>query len=123
MQCFPQSGTMEMSDQNPLPWEVWHARFDFSEGSGYKFRPVVILASSPKGIIAAMVTSATNKLDLEHDYRLKDWGAAGLDKPSIVRLSRIAEVPEGYLGTAGRIGRLSDMDIDGIDGALAGMVG
>lgn len=80
---------MAMSDQGPLPWEVWHARFDFSEGSGYKFRPVVVLAANSRGTIAAMVTSATNKLALEYDYRLKDWRMAGLDKPSIVRLRRV----------------------------------
>ncbi len=52
-----------------------------------------------------MVTSATNKLSLDHDYLIREWEAAGFDKPSIARLDRIAEIPPGYLGTAGRIGR------------------
>lgn len=78
-----------------------------------------MLAKKTDGTLVAMVTSSTNKLSLSHDYHLKDWKAAGLDKPSIARLDRIAEIPAGYLGTAGRIGRLSDVDIAGIKAMLA----
>ena len=35
-----------MSELVPQPWEIWHARFDFSEGHGYKYRPVIVLATS-----------------------------------------------------------------------------
>lgn len=107
-----------MSSESPSVWEVWHARFDFSEGHGYKYRPVIVLAEKTDGTLVAMVTSSANKLSLSHDYHLKDWKAAGLDKPSIARLDRIAEIPAGYLGTAGRIGRLSDVDIAGIKAML-----
>lgn len=108
-----------MSERVPQPWEVWHARFDFSEGRGYKFRPVVVLATRPDGSLVAMVTGAANKLSLEHDYPIREWEAAGLEKPSIARLDRIAEIPAGYLGTAGRIGRLADGDIVAIKAILA----
>lgn len=107
-----------MSERAPRPWEVWHARFDFSEGRGYKYRPVIVLATRLDGSLVAMVTSAANKLSLEHDYPIREWEVAGLDKPSIARLDRIAEIPAGYLGTAGRIGRLSDGDIDAIKAIL-----
>lgn len=66
-----------------------------------------------------MVTGTGNKLALEHDYSIREWEAAGLDKPSAARLDRIAEVPAGYLGTAGRIGRLADTDITAITTILA----
>ena len=108
-----------MSERVPQPWEVWHARFDFSEGHGYKFRPVIVLATRPDGSLVAMVTGAGSKLSLEHDYLIREWEAAGLDKPSIARLDRIAEIPAGYLGTAGRIGRLADGDIAAIKAILA----
>ena len=108
-----------MSERVPQPWEVWHARFDFSKGHGYKFRPVIVLAARPDGSLVTMVTSSANKLSLEHDYPLRDWKAAGLEKPSIARLDRIAEIPAGYLGTAGRIGRLADGDIAAIKAILA----
>lgn len=108
-----------MSEHVPQPWEIWHARFDFSEGRGYKFRPVIILATRPDGTLVTMVTGSTNKLSLEHDYPIREWKAAGLDKPSIARLDRIAEIPAGYLGTAGRIGRLADSDIAAIKAILS----
>ena len=57
-----------------------------------------------------MVTSATNKLRLEHDYLLRDWREVGLDKPSIARADRIAEIPQSYVGAVGRTGRLSVRD-------------
>lgn len=99
-----------MSDCVPEPWEVWHARFNYEEGKGYKYRPVIIVGSGSSGDLVMMVTSATSKRTLEHDYHLKDWEAAGLDKPSIARADRIAEVPASYLGTVGRIGSLSARD-------------
>lgn len=103
-----------MSELVPQPWEIWHARFDFSEGHGYKYRPVIVLATRPDGSLVAMVTGVANKLSLAHDYAIREWEAAGLDKPSIARLDRIAEIPAGYLGIAGRIGRLVDSDIAAI---------
>ena len=107
------------SAQKPRPWEVWHARFNFSEGHGYKYRPVIVLAKNSNGTLVAMITGSNNKLALEHDYYLQDWKAAGLTKPSIARLDRIVEIPSGYLGTAGRIGCLSNIDIDAIKMILA----
>lgn len=113
---------MTMNERTPQPWEVWHARFDFSEGRGYKYRPVIVLAASSDGSLVAMVTSANNKLALAHDYPIREWAAAGLDKPSIARLDRIAQIPAGYLGNAGFIGRLVDEDIAAIKAILAEIV-
>jgi mRNA interferase MazF len=98
------------SSEAPEPWEVWHARFDFSEGKGYKYRPVIVIDIAEDGSIVMMVTSATNRLHLVHDYLISDWKGAGLEKPSIARADRIAHIPAGYLGTAGRIGRYGDTD-------------
>ena len=110
------------SSAAPQLWEVWHARFDFSEGKGYKYRPVIVVGVRDDGSLVMMVTSATNKLHLEHDYLIRDWEAAGLDKPSVARADRIAQIPAGYLGTVGRIGRLSDTDIAAITRILAEIV-
>ena len=54
-----------------------------------------------------------------YDYPIREWEAAGLGKPSIARLDRIAEIPASYLGTAGRIGRLANGDIAAIKTILA----
>lgn len=44
--------------------------------------------------MTVMVTSATNKLSLDHDYLIREWEAAALDKPSITSLDCIAEIPQ-----------------------------
>lgn len=69
-------------------------------------------------MLAVMVTSAANKLRMEHDCPLVDWRQAGLDKPSIARADRVALLPAGYVGSAGRIGRLSDRDATAVAAAL-----
>ena len=56
---------MTASEATPAPWEIWHARFNFDDHS-YKFRPVLVLACSQDGLLAAMITSASNKLSLSH---------------------------------------------------------
>lgn len=95
----------------PQLWEIWHARFNYEEGKGYKYRPVIVVGVRDDGSLVMMVTSATNKLSLEHDYLIRDWREAGLDKPSIARVDRIAEIPSSYLGSAGYLGRLRDEDV------------
>ena len=47
---------MTASKAAPAPWEIWHARFNFDD-RGYKFRPVLVLACAPEGLLAAMITS------------------------------------------------------------------
>ena len=103
----------------PKPWEIWHARFNFDDGKGYKYRPVIVLGSLADGTLVMMVTSATNKLRLEHDCPIRHWREAGLDKPSIARVDRIAVTPASYLGSAGRIGRLAEEDIASVSAMLA----
>ena len=103
-----------MNEVVPQIWDVWHARFNYDGGRGYKYRPVIIVGTKEGGALVMMVTSSTNKLHLEHD-----WEAAGLRKPSIARTDRIAEVSVAYFGTADRIGRLSSRDVEGIVSILA----
>lgn len=93
-----------MSEVSPEPWEVWHARFDFDDGKGYKYRSVIVLGIRADRSLVMMVTSSTNKLHLKHDYLIRDWREAGLDKPSIARADHIAEIPPRYLGSAGEDG-------------------
>lgn len=98
------------SDTDPQMWEIWHARFNYDDKKGYKYRPVIIVGKHEDGSLVMMVTSSTNKLSLPHDCRLHDWQAAGLKNPSLARVDRVAVIPQGYIGTAGRIGKLSEAD-------------
>ena len=72
-----------MNNRAPHVWEIWHARFNYSEGKGYKYRPVIVIDVHRSGLLIMMVTSATNKLHLEHDYLIRNWKEAGLDKESL----------------------------------------
>ena len=63
---------MRTSEPPPSPWEIWHARFNFDR-RGYKFRPVLVLSRTPSGLLAAMITSASNKPALPHDTPIEDW--------------------------------------------------
>lgn len=56
------------NDHAPQEWEIWHARFDFSEGKGCKYRPVIVVDTCEDGSLVMMVTSAGNKLHLDHDF-------------------------------------------------------
>lgn len=111
-----------MSEPRPHVWEIWHARFNYDGGKGYKYRPVIIVGTRDDGSLVMMVTSSTNKLRLEHDYVIQNWKQAGLNKPSIARIDRIAEIPAGYLGSAGRIGKLSETDIAAISSILSTII-
>lgn len=116
-QSFPPNG-MTVNNAKPRQWEIWHARFDFNDRKGYKYRPVIIVETYADGTLAMMVTSSTNKLSLPHDYLLADWREAGLEKPSLARVDRRVILPEGYFGRAGRIGRLSLRDIGALEAIL-----
>ncbi len=107
-----------MAMDEPQKWEVWRARFNFEEGKGYKYRPVVIVGKQLDQMEAMMVTGCGNKLSLPHDHVLIDWEEAGLDKPSIARADRIARLPLSYIGTSGRIGKLSESDKSAISSQL-----
>lgn len=44
---------MTASEAAPAPWEIWHARFNFDD-HGYKFRPVLVLASTQDGLLGSI---------------------------------------------------------------------
>ena len=79
---------MTASETAPAPWEIWHARFNFDD-RGYKFRPVLVLACSPDGLLAAMITSfklnsRTNSFTLQNRVkRYRNEPTA----PSVYRLA------------------------------------
>ena len=102
----------------PAPWEIWHARFNFDDRT-YKFHPALVLACSQDRLLAAMTTSASNKLSRPLDTPLDDWQEAGLTKPTLVRVDQIALLPPTYLGTVGRIGSLSPRDAHRVSRTLA----
>lgn len=86
--------------------ELWVADIPFTDGSGSKRRPVLILWLDAMDVIAAVVTTASPRS--KADVPLTDWHASGLRAASTVRLSRLDCLERSLLIT--RIGIISAAD-------------
>lgn len=79
---------MTASEGAPVPWEIWHARFNFDDRS-YKFRPVLVLAYSQDGLLAAMITSF--KLNARtNSYTLENRVKRARNEPTALAVYRLA---------------------------------
>jgi mRNA interferase MazF len=92
------------------PGEFWVADIPFTDGSGSKRRPVLVLWLDAMDVVAAVVTSAPPRSNI--DVALADWQASGLRTASTVRLSRLDCLEQSLL--IARIGTLSPADAQGV---------
>ena len=98
--------------------------FVFSEETGVKRRPAVIVSSDAyhqgreEAIIAA-ITSRTDRL-LVGDHLIGEWRAAGLLFPSVAT-GIIRTIKQGMI--ARKLGVLSQVDMQAIDGKLRVVLG
>jgi mRNA interferase MazF len=83
------------------PGDVVIVPFPFTDFSTVKQRPCVVLSSSHfnvshPDVILAAVTSQLERRIGEDDYRLteKEWTAAGLPKPSMIRAGKIVTLDQ-----------------------------
>lgn len=71
-------------------WELVLVPFPFTDLSSTKCRPALIVSpdkyNAGKDVVIAYVTSQINSLPRLGDYKLLDWKATGLPKPSMVRM-------------------------------------
>ena len=86
--------------------EFWVADIPFTDGSGSKRRPVLVLWLDAMDLIAAVVTTAPPRS--KTDVVLSDWQASGLRAASTVRLSRLDCLEQSLL--IARIGTISATD-------------
>jgi mRNA interferase MazF len=98
--------------------------FVFSDESGEKRRPALVLSSdlynrNRKEVIIAAITSKTGRI-LEGDYMMSDWRDAGLLFPSLI--TGIIRTIRGEMIVA-RLGSLSNKDIQGVEGKLMDIFG
>jgi mRNA interferase MazF len=96
------------------PGEVALVRFPFTDLAATKKRPALVLARvtrSPRNrlVVLAMITSQTEALRLDGDVALRDWKAAGLLHPSLLRLAKVVTVDEELIDRT--IGKLSAADV------------
>lgn len=92
------------------PGEFWVADIPFTNASGSKKRPVLILWLDGSDVVAAAVTTAKPRSPL--DVELTDWQVSGLRRESVVRLSRLDCLEQSLL--IGLIGVVSAADGDKI---------
>lgn len=94
-------------------WDVVTVPFPFVERRAAKRRPAVVvsgtlLADSHGLYWIAMVTSAVNPR-WHHDIVVSDLAAAGLPRPSVLRMAKLATVDETRI--VRRLGHLTGDDI------------
>jgi len=80
--------------------------FPFTSGQAAKARPALVLRDLGQDCLVARITSVSHHGFL--DMAIRDWRAAGLEKPSTLRLSRLVTVEKTIIRV--RIGRLTAED-------------
>jgi len=98
--------------------------FLFSEDTGSKRRPVLILSAPEynhgrQEAVVAAITSNTRRI-LPGDHLMDDWEYAGLPLPSVVT-GIIRTIKQGMIGR--KLGFVSEKDMDGIEVNLRTMLG
>ena len=90
--------------------EIFICRFPFTSGDFSKPRPALVLFDLGADAIICRITSAQSRSSL--DIQVTDWSAAGLAKPSVIRLNRLVTAEKSLLRT--RLGELSPADKEAI---------
>jgi mRNA interferase MazF len=88
------------------PGEFWVADITFTDASGSKKRPVLVLWLDGSDLVVAAVTSGLPRSPL--DIALTNWKLSGLRVASTVRLSRLDCLEQSLM--IGRIGAISSED-------------
>ncbi len=97
------------------PGEVLLLRFPFTNGTGVKRRPALVLVDvGDADIIVARVTS--RQVASPYDVAVSEWQQAGLLLPSIVRVHKIATVSKQLVDRT--LGRLSQRDMERVRSVL-----
>lgn len=89
-----------------LPGEFWLADIPFTDNSGSKVRPVLVLWLDAADVVVAAVTSA--RIRSVTDLLLTEWATSGLRLPSTVRLARLDCLEQQLL--IHRLGKVSAND-------------
>jgi mRNA interferase MazF len=77
-------------------WDVVSVPFPFVEGYGTKRRPALVVSTDAfhrthRACFGAMITTARHMRDVRpDDIEIKDLGRAGLPRPCVIRLARLA---------------------------------
>ena len=71
-------------------WEIILVPFPFTDLTSFKRRPALVVSpdsyNADKDVVIAYMTSQMVVSPKIGDYKLQEWKAAGLPKPSIIRM-------------------------------------
>jgi mRNA interferase MazF len=96
----------------------------FSDGSGAKIRPAVVLstdayhAQRSDAILVSLTTNVASRRI--GDHRLRDWKASGLPRPSLAKASLETIQRSAFRRT---IGTVSDRDLAAIEQGVRAVLG
>lgn len=105
--------TMKSTERyNHSQGSVWLAKIYFKEIAKYKIRPVIVvnneLLLDDLDVIIAPITS--REFRNEFDVVLEHWQDAGLEKPSVTRISKITSTSKMFLTR--KLGNLHQEDLE-----------
>jgi len=87
-------------------------QFPFTDLSGSKFRPAVILINSQEDVTVCFITTQI-KWQSENDITIQPSAENGLKKTSLIRLSKITTITKNLV--IGRLGSLEQTYLDQLD--------
>lgn len=90
--------------------DVYICSFPFTSGQFSKPRPVLVLLNLDEDCLIARITSVPHTGLL--DVPVTQWREAGLEKPSVVRLTRLVTAEKTLLKL--KIGELSAVDMQSV---------
>jgi mRNA interferase MazF len=93
--------------------EIFLCSFPFTSGAASKVRPVLVLFDLGADVMICRISAGKYSGPL--DVSVKDWSAAGLAKPSVIRLSRIVTAEKSLLTR--RLGKLATVDLQAVRNA------
>lgn len=82
----------EREQANPKIGDVFLATVNFSDLSGEKVRPIIIVASDPDDEDKIAVFLTSSGVRTEFDVPLEYWKEAGLVKPSFARAAKLLNI-------------------------------
>ena len=94
--------------------------FDFTDRSGSKWRPAVVVSSNrynaeTPDVLVASITGNTRALRHPGDHPLSEWRAAGLVTPSLAQ-TKIATIENRLVGR--KLGTLASTDLASLESGL-----
>ena len=92
--------------------EVVLVPFPFTDLSGDKNRPAVVLVETELDITVAFISTKVHQ-KIDSDIFLTPNAGNGLKKESILRLSKIATLDKDLI--LGRLGEMSEADLDSVN--------